>query len=100
MLSSVVSWVVLAGSAVIVTYCITMFVRYRGSDSWSVVPGKVEGYDKVTYVKTAAGTCFTNIRYSYSVDDEYYSGAWLSPTLRNLTALNEFLAAQLPIGKS
>jgi hypothetical protein len=44
--------------------------------------------------------CYTTVKYSYSVDDHDYSGAWMTPFLRNLTALNEFLAAELPIGKT
>ena len=66
MLSTVGSWVILVTIAGIAIYCTTMFVRYRGSDSWSVTSGKIESYDKVTYVSTAAGTCFTNVKYSFS----------------------------------
>lgn len=100
MLSTVGSWVILVTIGGIAIYCATMFVRYHGSRSWSLTSGKIESYDKVTYVNTAAGTCFTNVRYSYSVDDDYYSGVWFTPILRNLAALNQFLAAKLPVGKS
>jgi hypothetical protein len=48
---------------------------------------------------TRRGTCFTQIRYSYAVDDRDYIGAWLSPSLPNLEALNEFLQRELPVGK-
>ena len=45
------------------------------------------------------GTCFTQVRYSYSVDNREYSGSWLTPTLRNLEALNDWLEKELPVGK-
>jgi hypothetical protein len=45
------------------------------------------------------GSCFSQVRYSYTVDDHEYSGAWLTPVFRNLEALNEFLAKELPVGK-
>jgi hypothetical protein len=48
---------------------------------------------------TRKGTCFTQVRYSYLVDDQEYSGAWLTPTLRTLEALNEWLEKELPVGK-
>jgi hypothetical protein len=46
-----------------------------------------------------AGMCFTQVRYSYEVDGRQYLGAWLTPYLRNLQALNEFLVKELPVGK-
>jgi hypothetical protein len=48
---------------------------------------------------TRKDTCFTQVRYSYLVDDHEYSGAWLTPTLRTLEALNEWLEKELPVGK-
>jgi hypothetical protein len=99
MFSIVVRSIIAGGSAVIVTYCIVMFIRYRGSDSWTIVAGKIESYDNPTYDDGSMSVCFTTIRYSYSVDDHQYRGGWMTPFVRNLPALNEFLAAELPIGK-
>jgi hypothetical protein len=100
MITIFVHWVLLLGTTGIVIYCITMFIRYRGSDSWTLVSGKIEGYAKPTFDDGSMSVCYTTVKYSYSVDDHDYSGAWMTPFLRNLTALNEFLAAELPIGKT
>jgi Protein of unknown function (DUF3592) len=100
MITIFVRWVLFLGTTGIVIYCITMFIRYRGSDSWIPVSGKVEGYGKPTFDDGSMSVCYTTVKYSYSVDDRDYSGAWMTPFLRNLTALNEFLAAELPIGKT
>ena len=84
----------------LVIYWISRVIRYWGSDSWTLTSGKVERYDKPTYMSdTCKGTCFTQVRYSYSVDEVEYSGSWLTPTLRNLEALNEWLEKELPVGK-
>jgi hypothetical protein len=99
MITTFVHWVLLLGTTAIVIYCVTMFIRYRRSDSWTLVAGKVESYDKPTYDDGSMSVCFTTVRYSYSVDEHQYSGGWMTPFLRNLPALNEFLAAELPIGK-
>jgi uncharacterized protein DUF3592 len=80
-------------------YCLIMLIKYWDSDSWTLTSGKVERYDKPTYMDNRAGTCFTQVRYSYEVDGREYSGAWLTPYLRNLQALNDFLAKELPVGK-
>ena len=99
MFSIVVRWIIAGGTAVIATYCIVMFLRYRGSDSWALVTGKVKSYDKPTYGHGGRSACYTTVRYNYSVDDHEYSGGWMTPFVRDLPALNEFLAAELPIGK-
>jgi hypothetical protein len=77
-----------------------MLVRYQGSGSWPTAPGKVESYGRITYMKAKAGTCYGSVRYSYSVGADYYSGEWLTPIVRNRTALEEFLEKELPVGKS
>jgi hypothetical protein len=97
MITTFVHWVLLLGTIGIMIYCITMFVRYRGSGSWTLVSGKVEGYGKPR--RDDGGLWYTTVRYSYSVESSDYSGEWITPFLRNLTALDEFLAAELPIGK-
>ena len=89
-----------AGTAGIVGYCIVMIVRYRGSGSWPITSGRIESYDRPTYMNTHAGVCFTSVRYSYSVGACEYRGSWLSPQLRNDAALKEFLEQELPVGKS
>jgi Protein of unknown function (DUF3592) len=99
MITTFVHWVLLLGTIGIVIYCITMFIRYRGSGSWTLISGKVESYDKPTYDDGSRSVCYTMVRYSYSVDDHQYFGGWMTPFLRNVPALNEFLAAELPIGK-
>jgi Protein of unknown function (DUF3592) len=100
MITTLVHWVLLLGTVSIAIYCIVMFVRYRGSGSWTLVSGKVEGYGKPTYDDGSMSVCYTTVKYSYLVEDRDYSGAWMTPFLRNLTALNEFLAAELPVGKA
>ena len=60
----------------------------------------VESYDKPTYMSASTkGTCFTQVGDNHPVDDLEYSGSWLTPTLRNLEALNGWLKAELPVGK-
>src|SRR6185312_4354096 len=84
----------------LVIYSVSRVMRYWGSDSWTLTSGTVESYDKPTYMSDSTkGTCFAQVRYSYSVDDLEYSGSWLTPTLRNLEALNGWLEAELPVGK-
>jgi len=99
MITTFVHWVLLLGTIIIVIYCITMFIRYRRSDSWTLASGNVESYDKPTYDDGSMSVCYTTVRYSYSFDDHQYRGGWMTPFARNLPALNEFLAAELPIGK-
>lgn len=99
MITTFVHRVLSLGTIALVIYCLTMLIRYRGSGSWTLVSGKVETYDKPTYDDGSRRVCYTTVRYSYSVDDHQYSGGWMTPFVRNLPALNEFLAAELPIGK-
>lgn len=95
-----VPWVVGVTLTCLVIYWISRIIRYWRSDSWTLTSGKVKSYDKPTYMgDTRKGTCFTQVRYSYSVNDREYSGAWLTPTLRNVVALEEWLAKELPVGK-
>src|SRR5690348_6010204 len=83
----------------LVIYWISRIIRYRGSDSWTFTSGKVASYDKPTYMgDSLKGTCFTQVRYTYAVDGHEYSGSWLTPALRNLEALNEWLEKELPAG--
>jgi hypothetical protein len=99
MITTFVHGVLLLGTIGIMIYCIVMCVRYRGSGSWTLVSGKVESYGKPTYDDGSMSVCYTTVQYSYSVENSNYSGAWTTPFLRNLAALNEFLAAELPLGK-
>lgn len=99
-LTKVVPWI--AGTTLLglVIYWISRIIRYWDSDSWTLTSGRVVDYDQPTYMSsTRRGTCFTQVRYSYTIDDREYTGAWLSPALRNLEALNEFLQRELPVGK-
>jgi hypothetical protein len=99
-MAKVVPWVMRITLTGLVIYWISRIIRYWGSDSWALTSGKVERYDKPTYMSdTRKGTCFTQVRYTYSVDDLEYSGAWLTPTLQNVEALNEWLEKELPVGK-
>jgi hypothetical protein len=96
----VVPWIAGITLTCLVIYWISRIFRYWGSNSWTLTAGKVERYDRPTYMNNVrTGTCFTQVRYKYSVGDHEYSGSWLTPTLRNLTALNEWLAKELPVGK-
>ena len=98
--TKVVPWIMGITLTGVVIYWISRIIRYWGSDSWTLTSGKVERYDRPTYMSdTRKGTCFTQVRYSYLVDDHEYSGAWLTPTLRTLEALNEWLEKELPVGK-
>jgi Protein of unknown function (DUF3592) len=98
--AKVVPWMIGISLTALVIYWISRVLRYWGSNSWTLTSGKVERYDKPTYMSdTRRGTCFTQVRYSYSVDEVEYSGSWLTPTLRNLEALNEWLEKELPVGK-
>lgn len=91
----------LAGIAAIIGYCIVIVVRYRGSGSWPITSGRIESYDRPSYMgDSSSGVCFTSVRYSYSVGACDYRGSWLSPQLRNEAALKEFLEKELPVGKS
>jgi len=84
----------------LVIYWMSRIIRYLGRASWTLTQGNVESYDDPTYMNhTREGTCFTQVRYSYSVDEHEYSGSWLTPTLRNLKALNGWLQNELPVGK-
>ena len=98
--TKVVPWITGITLTGLVIYWISRIIRYWGSDSWTLSSGRVERYDNPTYMgDTRKGTCFTQVRYSYSVDNHEYSGAWLTPALRNLEALNEWLKKELPLGK-
>jgi hypothetical protein len=99
MITIFVHWALLLGTIGIAIYCMVMFIRYVGSDSWTLVEAKIERYDQPTYVDGSMSVCYTTVRYSYSVDEHQYSGGWMTPFVRTLPALNEFLAAELPIGK-
>ena len=91
----------LAGIAAIVGYCVVIVVRYRGSGSWPITSGRIESYDRPSYMgDSSSGACFTSVRYSYSVGACDYRGSWLSPQLRNQGAMKEFLEKELPVGKS
>ena len=93
-------WIAGATLTGLAIYCISRIIRFWGSDSWTLTSGKVVSYDKPTYMGSSrSGTCFTQVRYSYTVEDHEYSGTWLTPTLRNLEALNAFLEKELPVGK-
>ena len=84
----------------LVIHSISRLFKYWGSNSWTLTVGKLEEYDTPTYMNNMGkGTCFTQVRYSYSVNDRKYSGAWLTPTLRNAVALEEWLAKELRVGK-
>src|ERR1051326_856518 len=91
---------IVAGNAGVVGYCVVMIVRYRGSGSWPTTSGRIESYDRPSYMNARAGACFTSVRYSYWVGACDYRGAWLSPQLQNEPALKEFLGKDLPVGKS
>lgn len=98
--AKVVPWLTGITVTGLVIYWISRIIRYWGSDSWTLTSGKVDRYDKPTYMgDTRKGTCFTQVRYSYSVDEQEYSGAWLTPALRNLEVLNDWLEKELPMGK-
>jgi hypothetical protein len=97
---SAILWFMLASVAATVIYCGVMRFRLRGTDPWPSVSGKIESYDRPRYVNTSSALCFTNVNYSYSVGDDYYAGVWLTPTLSNLRALEQFLAIDMPLGKS
>ncbi|HET7206892.1 MAG TPA: DUF3592 domain-containing protein [Terriglobales bacterium] len=97
--AKVVPWITGITLTGLVIYWITRVIHYWGSDSWTLTSGKVDKYDSPTYMNTRSGSCFTQVRYSYTVDDHDYSGAWLTPALRNLEALNQFLERELPVGK-
>jgi hypothetical protein len=100
MLSKAVPWITGISLTGLVIYWMSRVIRYWGSDSWTLTSGKVEKYDKPSYMgDTRKGACFTQVRYRYTVNDYEYLGAWLTPVLRNLEALNEFLAKELPVGK-
>ncbi|HET6181938.1 MAG TPA: DUF3592 domain-containing protein [Candidatus Sulfotelmatobacter sp.] len=100
MVTKVVPWIMGITLTSLVIYWISRVIRYGGSDSWTLTSGKIERYDKPTYMgDTRKGSCFTQARYSYTVDGGEYSGTWLTPVLRNLEALNEFLEKELPVGK-
>ena len=100
LVTKLVPWITAITLTGLAIYWISRIIRYRGSDSWTLTSGKVERYDKPTYMSdTLKGPCFTQVRYSYAVDDREYSGAWLTPTLRNLETLNEWLEKELPVGK-
>ena len=98
--AKVVPWISGIAFTGLVIYWISRIIRYSGRNSWTLTSGKVESYDHPTYMNhTAQGTCFTQVRYGYLVDEHMYSGVWLTPTLRNVTALNEWLESELPVGK-
>ena len=98
--AKLVPWITGITLTGLVVYWISRIVRYWGNDSWTLSSGRVERYDNPAYMgDTRKGACFTQVRYSYSVDNHEYSGAWLTPTLRNLEALNEWLKKELPVGK-
>lgn len=100
LVAKVVPWLTGITLTGLVIYWISRIIRYWGSDSWTLTSGTVETYDSPTYMdSTRKGTCFTQVRYCYSVDDHEYSGAWLTPTLRNVELLNEWLEKELPVGK-
>jgi hypothetical protein len=99
--SKFVSSMIVAGTAGIVGYWIVMLVRYRGSGSWPITSGRIESYDRASYMgDSSSGVCFTSVRYRFSVGACDYRGSWLSPQLRNDAALKEFLEKELPVGKS
>lgn len=98
-----VIFVLSAVSAVgVVTYCVIRWAKYRNSDSWPVVEGHVESYGRYRHLDNdgSSSLSFVDVSYSYSVDGEFYSGEWLSPTLKNDKALTEFLEQSMPIGKA
>jgi hypothetical protein len=98
--TKVVPWITGITLTGLVIYWISRIIRFWGSDSWTLTSGKVERYDRPTYMSgTRKGTCFTQVGYSYLVDDHEYLGARLTPTLRTLEALNEWLEKELPVGK-
>jgi len=100
LVGKVVPWIIGIFFTGLVIYWMSRIIRYWSSDSWTLTSGKVEGYDKPTYVgETRKGMCFSLVRYSYSVDQCEYSGSWLTPTLRNVETLNEWLEKELPPGK-
>jgi len=83
--TKVVPWITGITLTGLVIYWISRIIRYWGSDSWTLTSGKVERYDRPTYMSdTRKGMCFTQVRYSYLVDDHEYLGARLTPTLRTL----------------
>jgi len=41
---------IVAGTARIVGYWIVMLVRYRGSGSWPITSGRIESYDRPSYM--------------------------------------------------
>lgn len=100
LVTKIVPWITGTILAGLVIYWISRIIRYSGSGSWTLTSGKVEKYDRPTYMSdTRKGPCFTQVRYRYLVDDHEYSGAWLTPTLQTLEALNEWLDKELPMGK-
>lgn len=100
LITAFVPWIAGITFTGLVIYWISRIVRYRNSDAWTLTSGRVENYDKPTHMNAHAGSCFTQVRYSYSVENTEYSGTWLTPTLRNLEALNAFLEKELPLGKT
>jgi len=97
---AIVPWIAGISMTGLVIYCVSRIIRYWGSDSWTLTSGEVLSYDNPTYTGSSHfGPCFTQVRYSYTVDEREYSGAWLTPSLRNLEALNAFLEKELPVGK-
>jgi hypothetical protein len=95
-------WILGCSVGTMAIYCAARLVRYRRNDEWPTVDGHVEGYGKIRHMDDngSASLSFTSVSFSYSVGGEWYSGEWLTPTLQNDTALEKFLAKEMPVGKA
>jgi hypothetical protein len=84
----------------IVIYFAIRIAKYHGSGNWPLAQGHVESYGKFHHLDDhGSHLSYVDVSYSYSVNGEFYSGQWLSPTLPNDQALTEFLEQEMPIGK-
>lgn len=102
MLDTSVTWIAVTVAFFVAMYFVVRLVRYGRSANWPETAARVESYGRYRHLDDngASSLSFVDVAYSYSVKDSFYSGQFLSPTLRNDAALTAFLEKTLPIGKS
>ncbi len=102
MLSDIAPVLAIVAMSCIAVYFAFRLVRYGRSGMWPETEARVELYGPYRHLDNAGtrSLSFVDVSYSYTVDGQFYSGQFLSPTLPNDDALTAFLKERLPVGQT
>ena len=93
----IVRWIVTGSVIAVVIYMVVNAIEFRGSDSWPLTSGTVEGE---AAIRKSNHDYYGTVTYSYIAGGEHYSGEWLTPPFFNRDQLMAFISSHFPPGQS